>query len=337
MKKPLLREWLFLWLSRGEIRCMARKPILNSAMASPTAHVAIILATYNGQAYLNEQLQSLAAQTYGNWHLVASDDGSSDATRNMLEEFAKHHPVTVVAGPQQGFAANFMSGLLHPAAAADYVAFCDQDDIWDNDRLARGVAALSMVSDKMPALYGTCTRLMKTSGEVYGLSPRFSGPFTFRNAMVQCFAGGNTLLMNRAARQLLLDAGNVPIISHDWWAYQLVSGAGGAVIYDPEPSMSYRQHACAIAGSSAGWRANWSRVTRLLTGGWRHWNDLQTAALAANIHLLTPENHVALKHFIAGRHAGLLARLSAFRRSGMYRQTFVSSAGLWVAAVLNRV
>ncbi|MDX2074372.1 MAG: glycosyltransferase [Alphaproteobacteria bacterium] len=303
----------------------------------PNASVAILLTTYQGQVYLPEQIQSIAQQTHRDWHLLASDDGSTDATCALLQDFAATHPTTIIDGPRRGFAANFMAALFHPMAEADYVAFSDQDDIWEPEKLARGVAALRDIPADIPALYGTRTRLMDTHGTPYGFSPLFTRPLHFRNALVQCFAGGNTLLMNRAALALLRAAGPVAVVSHDWWAYQLISGAGGRILYDPVPSLSYRQHGRALSGSNVGLMASLARIGQLLEGKWRRWNDVQVAALQASRFLLTEENRATLDHFARARKSLLLPRLFGLYRSGIYRQTAPGNAGLLVAALLNRI
>lgn len=107
--------------------------------------VVILLATYQGERFLAAQLDSILAQSCRDWRLVVSDDGSTDATREILRRFAAAHPdrdIELRDGPRQGGTRNFLS-LLDAVAPGEAVAWCDQDDLWLPDRLARGLAALA--------------------------------------------------------------------------------------------------------------------------------------------------------------------------------------------------
>ena len=89
----------------------------------------------------------------------------------------------------------------------------------------------------------------------YGLSPLFTRPPAFQNALVQSLGGGNTMVFNRAAKKILQEAAAIDVVLHDWWVYQLVSAAGGMVHYDPRPMLKYRQHSDNLIGSNLGWRS----------------------------------------------------------------------------------
>lgn len=103
----------------------------------------ILLATYNGEQYIHEQIQSIITQKYTNWTLLISDDCSSDDTLNILREYEKMDSrIHIVShGIRYGSAqANFMS--LLSATTAQYISFCDQDDVWDSDKLSRTIRAI---------------------------------------------------------------------------------------------------------------------------------------------------------------------------------------------------
>ena len=125
--------------------------------------VTILLATLNGEDYLKAQLESIAAQTYENWQLVVGDDGSTDGTISILEEFSKQYPeqVTIIKNdPPQGSAKdNFISLIQN--SYGPYFMFCDQDDVWDNDKLCIAVEELEdKCSQSNPALYYCGQRLV---------------------------------------------------------------------------------------------------------------------------------------------------------------------------------
>ena len=305
-------------------------------------HVAILLGHYNGGARLEEQLESLSAQTHRDWSLIVSDDGSSDGGLQVAAQFAKAERgrrVWITHGPRQGFAQNFLSLVAMAGPLVPYAAFCDQDDVWYPGKLTAALAALKDVPPGRPALY--CGRTLVTDADLAPIrpSPLFARPPGFRNALVQSIAGGNTMVLNRAALDLLQDTRHhaAGVASHDWWAYQMVSGAGGTVIYDPEPQVLYRQHDRNLIGANAGCRARLGRLGGLLRGTFRAWNDANAAALARASHWLTPQSRETLARFQSARTRGLVPRLAGLRRSGVYRQSREGQLALWVAAALNRL
>jgi len=110
-------------------------------MAEPL--VAILLSTYNGERFLSEQLDSLLAQTHRNTRIVVRDDGSSDGTRAMLERYRQAHTnIQITYGENLGSIASFFWLIDHAPQDAAYFCFCDQDDVWEADKITRGVRAL---------------------------------------------------------------------------------------------------------------------------------------------------------------------------------------------------
>ena len=98
-------------------------------------------------------------------------------------------------------------------------------------------------ADDVPALFCSRTRIITAEGEPAGFSPLFSKKPSFRNAIVQSIAGGNTMVMNRAARDIMLEASRrTGFVSHDWWCYLILTGVGGIVHYSPTAKIGYRQH-----------------------------------------------------------------------------------------------
>ncbi len=305
-------------------------------------HVVVLLAHYNGGRHLSEQLESLAAQTHRDWSLIVSDDGSSDDWLKTTGDFARSadgHRVWLVSGPGRGFAQNFLTLVAMAGPSVPFAAFCDQDDVWLPGKLARALEALNEVPPDTPAVYCGRTIICSASLAPVGVSPLFTAPPGFRNALVQNIAGGNTMVLNRAALDLLQDTLRhaQEIVSHDWWTYQLVTGAGGQVIYDPEPCLLYRQHGANRIGANTGVAARLHRARQLWKGQFRDWNDAQTRALQRAKHWLTPEARELLERFSMARRGAFLRRLSGLGQSGIYRQTWKGQIALWISAVLNRL
>jgi glycosyltransferase involved in cell wall biosynthesis len=300
--------------------------------------VAILLATKNGARFLREQLDSYAYQTHRNWMLYVSDDGSSDETLSILDNFRMRtgHPVEVRPGPKTGHAENFLSLARDATISADYFAFSDQDDIWLKEKLERGILKLAEYKSDAPALYCSRTLLVNENDEkILGKSPLFKRAPMFGNALVQSLGGGNTMLFNHATKRLL-EQGPARVVAHDWWTYQLVTGAGGTAIYDPVPTVRYRQHDTNAVGSNAGWRANINRMRMLAKGRFANWNEINISALRSVEGLLTPESAKQLTLFMEARHGNLFRRLAHLRHAGVYRQTLQGNIGLFVASALSK-
>ena len=322
----------------------AIKPRSGTVARLPSAGdptVTILLCTFNGERFLAQQLASLERQTFKNWKLIASDDGSSDGTKSILQAFGKSFApgkVKVIDGPRRGAPANFLSLTCGKNLASDYYAFCDQDDVWEADKLARAIGVLEQAGLAVPALYGSRTSLIDETGRTTGFSPLFPKTPTFRSALVQSIAGGNTMVFNQKARELLAFCGaDVTIPSHDWWLYQVTSACGGRVYYDAYPSVRYRQHAQNVIGSNMGFAARMRRLRMLRQGRFRQWSELNVAALARIRPRMNAENQQIFDLFCKARHRPLLQRAAMFAEAGVYRQTLLGNLGLAAAVVLNKI
>src|SRR6185369_4016995 len=299
-------------------------PLAEVKTTSPS--VAILMCTKDGAAFIGRQLQSIAEQSHTNWALFVSDDGSQDDTGEIVRRFAEgqRQTVSLRAGPQKGVCANFLSLAVDPQIDADYYAFCDQDDIWYRDKLARALAWFATVPGDVPAVYCGRTELISTEEEPLGWSQLFARRPTFQNALVQNLGGGNTMMFNRAAKKLVECAGLREVVVHDWWVYQLVSGAGGLVHYDPQPMLRYRQHSANLIGSNLSLSARLLRLRMVLDGRFRDWNDTNLDALQRLPDgILMPVNRETLRLFAGARSAPLPQRIYLLRRSGVYRQTLL--------------
>lgn len=330
--------------TEGRLRPAPREQNATRSRAGgpPLPHIQILMAVYNGASYLGEQLASIATQDHSDWSLLASDDASTDGSYEVLQGFAAQHDpdrIKMISGPQAGAAANFMHLLQHSDPQADYLAFCDQDDVWLPHKLERAVSHLADHPADDPALYCSPTLVCDASLSNQQLSRPPQRALTFRNALVQNVVAGNTIVVNAAAARFLrnatLDVRSVTM--HDWWIYQMITGLGGRIVRDDTPGLLYRQHGGNEIGAHHGLQAGMSRVTQVLQGRFRRWNDMNMTALSAVADQFTPDNQQALSTFASGRQSPLLSRLTALRASGVYRQSLLGDAALWVSAILNRV
>lgn len=304
--------------------------------------VAILLCTYQGQQYLAEQLDSYASQSYTHWDLWVSDDGSKDQTRSILQTYKEkwrgEHQIAVFDGPKKGFAANFLSLLCQESIQGDYFSFSDQDDIWRPEKIECAVQWLDKVPTEVPALYCSRTQLVDENNMDIGCSPLFQRPPHFKNALVQNIAGGNTMVFNRAARALLLQAGpHVDVVAHDWWVYQVISACGGMVHYDSRPALRYRQHGGNLIGSNNGIGARIRRVSMLFEGQLKNWNEQNVHALGLLQFDMSEEARSVFVRFRDARGRSAFNRVLGIWRSGVYRQTTLGNIGLLAAALFNKI
>jgi glycosyltransferase involved in cell wall biosynthesis len=303
--------------------------------------VAVLLCTMQGQRFLAEQLNSIATQSHPNWEIWASDDGSDDHTHSILEHYQEHwgeERLSIHDGPAEGSTANFLSLTCRADIDTEYFAYADQDDIWESDKLERAVKWLQTVPRHIPALYGSRTQLVDKRNQYIGYSRLFTRSPSFENSLVQNIAGGNTMVFNRAARDLLRRAGEqVQVVAHDWWAYMVITGTGGRVYYDPYPTVRYRQHEDNQVGSNQSLGAQIVRLRLLLKGRFRSWIDGNLRALESIAPLLTEQNRLVLEEFAASRRGGPWKRLQGLWSAGVYRQNVLGNIGLVLAALTKRL
>jgi len=307
----------------------------------PSGSIAILLCTFNGARFLPAQLASYEAQDFADWRLFASDDGSSDDTVALLEDFQKKHgadKVEIRPGPRKGFVANFLSLICDPAIESEYFALSDQDDVWHPQKLSRARQSLSEAPVDVPVVYCSRTQLIDEQGNDIGLSTFYRKRPHFRNALVQSLASGNTMVLNEKMRWLLMQVGadaNAP--SHDWLVYMAITAVDGKIIYDSVPTVSYRMHSRNVIGSNVTAGARMVRARLLWQGRFQKWADMNVAVLERIEGLMTDENRTTFELFRRSRKLSLLPRAYGLMRSGVYRQSLLGDIGLAVATLAGKI
>ena len=300
------------------------------------------MASYNGEQYLQKQLDSISAQTYTNWYLYVSDDNSHDKTPSILEQFRQKHPERVQWRSHRsncGFIKNFFSLILGEKREEDFFAFSDQDDIWYPDRLQRGLDSLSRFSEESPVLYTSQTEIIDSHEKGQGLSLPFKQRPTLKEVLIQGSPTGNTMLFNRKAYQLIRKTDKevyIPLSSHDWWLSLLVSGYGGTIIYDQNPTVRYRQHQSNHIGNGNTWIHRFSRIKKMLQGETRERNRQHLEALG-KFPLLSPESKKILEEFEQVREASLSMRCLKMIKFGIWGRTLYSSINLALATIMGKI
>lgn len=304
----------------------------------------ILMGVLDGARFLEPQLKSLLSSGCHQWTLWASDDGSSDNSVAILKDFGKFQApegcrVVIRQGPQRGFAANYIDMIQNLPDVHGPVALADQDDIWLPQRLRRATGMLNRIPPHVPAL--VCGRRINwgPGDDRMKLSSLPCGQASFANALVENVAFGNTIVLNKAAAQLARRASATAegIYSHDWWLYQLLTGAGAVCMVDAEPSVLYRQHDSNAIGARRGTGEWMRRKILVLRGLYASRIAAQLQALQRGAEFLLPENRALLERFMDARQAPLNKRVVGMKAAGVYRQSYQGSIGFWGAVALGKV
>ena len=302
--------------------------------------VAVILGFYNGNDYIEAQIESILNQNFKNIDIFIFDDNSKKKLESKkLKINIKKCKIKIIQRKTNlGYAKNFLLGLKEAGNEYDFYAFSDQDDIWEKDKILRGIEALNPNSLNSPKLY--CSRTSYYNSECtkeIGASNIHPKKPTFANALLQNIAGGNTILMNNLARQLIIKTLKVEkFISHDWWCYQIISGAGGEVIFDKNKTVRYRQHKYNLIGKNNGFEDIKSRILEFLLGKVKTWSDINLKNLSNFRYLLTNENNEILENYLRARDSkNIFKKLNFYLKSGVFRQSNKESMVFAIGLILN--
>ncbi|OHD53694.1 MAG: hypothetical protein A2Y33_07170 [Spirochaetes bacterium GWF1_51_8] len=212
--------------------------------------ISIAMATYNGEKYLREQLDSLLAQDYSPVEIIVSDDASKDGTAGILKEYAKKCNLHYTVNPVNlGFVKNFVNAIQK--CTGDFITFCDQDDIWQVNKLTRLLESIGGAS-----LVCSDAELIDGSGKTISMSM-----FDYTDRHVPSheelktylvwgnFVTGCTAMIRR---EMLKSSLPIPDgeKAHDWW-FALRAAYGNGIAFVREPLVRYRQHATNTLGAGS--------------------------------------------------------------------------------------
>lgn len=212
--------------------------------------VLVLLATCNGEKYLRQQLDSIYAQEDVEVSIFATDDGSTDSTIAILEEYQKEHPLTIHHhGEPHEFTYNFIDAIFtNKDTSFDYYAFSDQDDVWMKEKLS---SAIKMLKENNKNVYSSNLTIVNENLEGETLMNDDSIQKCNKyNAVFENVATGCTIVFSKSFKDLLVTYYPKNIYLHDYWVY-LVSLYTDNYIYDPRSFIKYRQHGCNQIGDSS--------------------------------------------------------------------------------------
>lgn len=204
----------------------------------------VLMSTYNGEKYIREQLDSLLNQDLMPYKIFIRDDGSTDETVNILEEYASENKcVDYYYGENKGVVKSFFD-LINNCEEADYYALCDQDDVWFKDKLSRAVDLLEKEDNSKPLLY--CSKYTLTDKDLNPVDSNVSNLYNFTDfphALLYHTAPGCTFVFNNETRKKIVkyDVNKNYCLIHDALIHK-VTCLFGKLILDSESHMYYRQH-----------------------------------------------------------------------------------------------
>lgn len=267
---------------------------------SPRRDIQVLVSTYNGAAFVGEQLASLRQQTVARRIAVlVRDDGSVDDTVAVVRAFEPGDlSLELIEGDNMGVQASFQALLGAADRRCRVFLPSDQDDVWLPEKVEVAAAALADLKPDSPALY--CGRSIVTDRHLgpRGLTnPAPRGP-SWRNSLIQNIAPGHTMAFNRPL--LDLAAATLPpeaAIMHDHWLYALAAGLGH-VVFDPVPHALYRGHGNNEIGYAVGLRGQFERILRVVTLDRSIYTRQDRGLAAAIADRLAPRDRAALEGFL---------------------------------------
>lgn len=263
--------------------------------------VTILMATYNGERYLPEQLESLQQQEYKNWKLIVADDGSSDRTLEILLEFQRKcsNSVEIIKNdPPTGLAkVNFMQLLVK--ADTPYIMFCDQDDIWEPYKVQCTLAYMERIETdiNIPILVHSDLTVLEENGKAAHSFFEYQNlPTTTKlsSLIIQNSVTGCTVMINKNLQERMLQAKEYnKIIMHDYWA-ALIAAIYGTVGFIEDHTMLYRQHANNSVGAKASLNPLYL-VKRLMQGRRAYKDQMEESRRQVSYFLATYEKQYPIE------------------------------------------
>lgn len=299
--------------------------------------IAVLLATYNGEKYIKEMLDSLEAQSYGDFICYVHDDGSKDGTIEIIKEWIKKtnnsSKYKIMRQPIQGSAKdNFM--LMLNKVNADYYMFADQDDVWLPQKIELTIKRMEgvMLDKNIPTCVFSDMRVvdenLNTIADSFirhiGRNPKV---LKYQRIMIDNPAAGCTMMINKALRDIAIKLSDTSLIEmHDGYMASLAS-AGGIISCIDEPLVLYRQHSSNVMGASKG-----NRIKRLLSSKREyHMHEVKLARALLATGMNFPESaKKTLKALSVINNSSKCKRICFYKKNGFDRDQNNLWFLLWV-------
>ncbi len=233
-----------------------------SRVAKDEHRVTVVLATYNGEKYLREQLESLMRQQGVKVNILVRDDGSQDGTTKILNEYQKKGLLHWYTGEHLNVQKGYLD-LLKNAPEAEYYAFCDQDDVWDDNKLLYAITEIEELPKDKPSIYYCGQRLVDENLELLSTHKIATDRSAHTNFLISNIAGC-TAVFNKNLVDAVNSANPEFILMHDSWIFKICLALGGSYYADSTAHINYRQHGYNVAGLNGGVKGKVRQVKRYL-------------------------------------------------------------------------
>ena len=303
----------------------------------PNKKVSILLSTYNGEKYLKAQLKSLTEQKYDNLEIIIRDDGSTDSTREILRDFSKNYINLILYFEENiGVKRSFFRLMELAKGRSDYYAFCDQDDVWDPDKILKAVESLESLESEV-SLY--CSALNLVDEDLNFIKKTKNLKADKRNAMIQNIVTGCTSIISNKLLEISLT--NLPeetkIEMHDSWLY-LIGVFFGEVYFDSNSYILYRQH----SNNEVGMPSNRIQILKNsyfgLKNEYKHRIHTKQLQEFYKIYCKTLNNSdkKLIETFLYNK-TSMMRRFKILKKTKVFKQSKIKTLGFKIMFVLNLV
>lgn len=311
-------------------------------MMTHTIHIVVLLSSFNGEAYIEEQIRSILNQRDVTVSLTVRDDGSTDKTREILNRLASENPNLFLSfGENIGVVRSFFTLMKNAqgevSRVQNYFALSDQDDVWHPEKLFNAVTELQKKSNDEILMYCSAIEYVDSALNHLGNSQMYSkDKIGFGNALVQNIAAGCTVVLNKAALSKIVFRLPERCVMHDWWIYLVVS-AFGEVIYDPRIGMQYRQHTHNVVGVASSPLNKYKRRWRRLFSDFSSIKPSEQLTEFKKIfgNELSEKKQKKLNHLVAYK-KNSMSRLLIIFSQDFYRQTALDNVLIKLSMLIGR-
>ncbi|TSJ36398.1 glycosyltransferase family 2 protein [Mucilaginibacter corticis] len=299
--------------------------------------ILILMASYNGEKYIEAQLDSVINQTFRNWRLLIRDDGSTDLTLEIVKKYLKKNGkinLAINEGEEHGSVANFAAlfDLARKDLEAAYFMFCDQDDVWLPEKIEASLNQLQKMEDAHPnapvLVYGSL-QMISENGEEINQAIKLRPQLGFKQTLVQNFAFGCTMMFNKS----LLDLVRViprTSVNHDHWV-ALFTSAFGYSGFITEPMIKYRQHQQNVTSQGSSFQKRYGRFTKGLNDQLLNYKRQMTMLIQFNQNFgaqLKNNDKQLLTEYLNGYYKGRWAMLYQILKHKIFKLTFFQNVGM---------
>ena len=304
--------------------------------------VEILLATYNGDAFIKEQLDSILNQSFKDWRLIVRDDGSTDQTLNILHKYIQKYPnqIELYKNNQHNTGATKNFSKLLEFSEANYLMLCDQDDVWMPDKIGTTFNKMlemeNTFGNEMPLLVHTDLTVVDENRDV--LAPSISkykkinlyNSKKLNRLIVQNPVFGCTVMINRKLRDMVIPIPDEAMV-HDWWV-ALVANAFGKICYLNEQTIYYRQHKKNVVGAKReGLQYYFKQLLNFNQSKSDLFNSIKQCSAFCNRYSnkLDRKTYEVLRHYSCLKKYNLIKRRLILLKYGFFKSNFLRTVGLF--------